>query len=118
MPKARSLKEAPKYRARTDKRFKPNSWRKYYGSKAWHNLREAKLIEQPLCEECMMRGLTTTATQVHHRIPFGLGVDEQQRWELFLDYDNLESICAECHRRLHGETRKKKPELNKHIKIV
>ena len=103
MPYIRSLKDAPKYRARTHKRFKQNKWQKFYGTKAWHNLRESKLLEQPLCEECLMQGKVTPATQVHHRTPFGIGIDEQMKWDLFLDWDNLESICAECHRRIHGE---------------
>ena len=103
MPYIRKLSHSPKHRAHTNSKFKTNNkWQRFYGSTAWRNLREAKLLEQPLCEECLLHDKITPATAVHHRTPFSLGIDEQQMWELFLDWDNLESICTECHRRIHG----------------
>lgn len=103
MPKIRLLSHSPKHHAHTNSKFKTNNkWQRFYGSTAWRNLREAKLLEQPLCEECLLHDKITPATQVHHKVPFGLGIDDKQKWELFLDWDNLESICTECHRRIHG----------------
>ena len=96
------LNKSPKYRTYTDKRYRPNKWRKFYGSKVWRELREEKLHEQPLCERCLANETITPASEVHHVIPFGLGIDEQQQWELFLDYDNLMSLCSRCHKQLHG----------------
>ena len=102
-PKIRLLSHSPKHRAHTDKRYRNNKWRKFYGSKLWRDLREQKLMEQPLCEECLLMDKVTPATQVHHMDKFGdYYPDEQLMWEKFLDWDNLESICAECHRRIHG----------------
>lgn len=102
MPKIRLLSHSPKHRAHTDKRYRNNKWRKFYGSKLWRDLREQKLYEQPICERCLEQDRITPATDVHHITPFGLGIDEQQMWELFLDYDNLMSVCKRCHREIHG----------------
>ena len=102
VPRINTLKKAKKHRAKTNKKFiDKNRWRKFYGSKAWHNLREAKLHDQPLCEECLEHDIIRPAVDIHHVIPFGQGIDEQQQWELFLDYDNLMSLCKECHRKKH-----------------
>ena len=103
MPFIRTLKNTRKHSNKTHRKFlRQNKWSKFYQSREWNNLRQSKLMQQPLCEECLMRDKITIATAVHHRIPFSRGVDEQQQWELFLDFDNLESICNECHRRIHS----------------
>ena len=104
MPRIRTLSKSPKHRSITHHKLgKTNKWQKFYGNKLWHQLREQKLYEQPLCEECLMQGRITPATQVHHKDKFGdYYPDEQLMWEKFLDYDNLESICTECHRKIHN----------------
>lgn len=101
MPKIRLLSRAPKHRARADKRFATKKWNKFYSSKAWSKLRSVKMHDQPLCEECLANDIIRPAVDIHHIIPFGQGIDEQQQWELFLDYDNLMSLCKECHRKKH-----------------
>ncbi len=58
----------------------------------WVRLRIRKLARDPLCEVCRVAGRTTEATQVHHLKPFN-GVNDPLR----LQWDNLESICGECH---------------------
>lgn len=103
MPRINTLRKSKKYRAQTHNKFRrSNKWSKFYNTKLWRELRYQKLLEQPLCEECLKRGKITSATQVHHIVEFSLGIDEQQQWELFLDYENLESICNNCHKRIHG----------------
>ena len=63
--------------------------------KHWMKLRRAKLAANPLCEVCLQKRpeVVTVATQVHHRIPF-----RSLRDPLRLDWDNVVSICVECHR--------------------
>lgn len=63
-----------------------NLWSDMYLSPKWKALRSAKLRDCPICEICGME-----ATEVHHKIP------HNGNWGLFLDYDNLMSICHECH---------------------
>lgn len=73
---------------------------KAYNMSGWRKLRMKYLKEHPLCEECLKRNKVTPADQVHHkRSPFKKG---EINYELFLDPNNLESICAECHGMLHG----------------
>ena len=107
MPRIQTLANAKKHRAKTNKKFiDKNKWRRFYGNKAWKQLRDDKLREQPLCERCLEEGRIRAATDVHHIIPFGLGIDEQQKWELFLDYTNLMSLCKQCHNKLHQHRKK------------
>ena len=63
-----------------------NAWPEMYNSPKWKALRKGKLEADPFCEICGME-----ATEVHHRIP------HNGNWALFLDWDNLMSICHECH---------------------
>lgn len=104
MPRIRLLAKAPKHRSHTNKRFiDSNKWRKFYGSKVWRDLREAKLMEQPLCEICLANDTITPATEVHHIDKFGdYAPDEQLMWEKFLAWDNLMSICHRCHKYIHN----------------
>jgi 5-methylcytosine-specific restriction endonuclease McrA len=70
-------------------------------SNEWLTLRARKLREQPLCEECLKKDKYRMATEVHHVIP----IQRESTWngmrQLAYDYDNLESICRECHVALH-----------------
>ena len=104
MPKIRLLHNSPKHHSHTHSKYRnSNKWQRFYGTKVWRDLREQKLMEQPLCEECLLFDRITPATQVHHKDKFGdYYPDEQLMWEKFLDWDNLESICAACHRKIHA----------------
>ena len=73
-----------------------NQWPEMYNSPKWKALRAGKLKQDPLCEICGEK-----ATEVHHRIP------HNGNWAMFLDWDNLMSICSDCHRR---ETQKESIE--------
>lgn len=63
------------------------SWTELYNSPKWKALRNGKLKEQPTCEIC-----GAPATEVHHKVAHRGNMD------LFLDWDNLMSICNKCHR--------------------
>lgn len=72
-----------------------------YNTTAWRKLRETYLKQNPLCEECLNLGRVTAASSVHHiKSPFLNGSVNQA---LFLDFDNLESICHDCHAELHNK---------------
>ena len=76
--------------------------RKFYNSSKWQKLRDAHLREHPLCEQCLSKGKVTPADQVHHkRSPFNYK-EGTINWELGLDPENLESICGECHGKIHA----------------
>lgn len=74
---------------------------KYYNQRKWWSLRRTKLLNSPLCERCLEAGKIIPAIDIHHKdSPFKY-TDEIKRIELFFDYDNLESLCKECHGKHH-----------------
>jgi len=93
----RRLNHAPYENARH------NAWPEMYNSPKWKAIRQAKLKEQPFCEICGLE-----ATEVHHRTP------HNGNWALFLDWDNLMSICHECHLK---ETQKESRERQKQRRL-
>ena len=76
--------------------------RAVYQTRRWRNLRQIKLIDAPLCEMCEKRGITRPAVDVHHITSFVGASSEEQRLFLAYDYDNLMSLCKECHQRIHN----------------
>ena len=52
----------------------------------------------PLCVECEKAGRVTVAQVVDHRIPIAVAPERRLEW------DNLQSLCVECHnRKTRGE---------------
>lgn len=71
-----------------------------YNTTEWKKLREVYIKRNPLCEECLSKGKVTPATSVHHKeSPFSKGSVNNH---LLLDYDNLMSVCHECHADIHN----------------
>ena len=103
MPRLNTIKKTKKYSAHKHPKFRDNKWQKYYGTKEWHNLRQTKLYEQPLCERCLLHDRVRPATDVHHQKVFGSFPTEEERWYWFLNYDNLISVCQECHNEIHNK---------------
>ena len=103
MPRINTIKKTNKYHAYKHPKFRDNKWQKYYGTKEWHNLRQTKLYEQPLCERCLALGKVTPAHSVHHMCVFGSCPTEEERWYWFLNYNNLISVCQECHNEIHNK---------------
>jgi 5-methylcytosine-specific restriction enzyme A len=59
---------------------------KFYYTVSWINLRNYKLLINPMCNRCQ-----SIATEIHH-------IKEKKYFpELALDYANLESLCKPCH---------------------
>jgi 5-methylcytosine-specific restriction protein A len=84
-----------------------------YQSTKWQKCRAAHLVHQPICQECLKQGKVNGGTkdsplQVHHiRSPF---INGKINWDLALDDSNLETICAECHGKLHQHENGTSPE--------
>lgn len=68
---------------------------KFYHSPAWRKLRSSYIINNPLCEECLKKGLTVEANVVDHITPVNQGGAS-------LDMANLQSLCHSCHNRKSG----------------
>jgi hypothetical protein len=67
--------------------------RKFYGTKAWANLKQWQLSRFPMCTDFDDDGspCRNPATVVHHRI------DHAGDWRLFIDARNLQSLCKRHH---------------------
>lgn len=74
-----------------DKTKRNEKTKRFYKSKEWKRLRESFLIEKHyLCESCFQ-----PANTVHHI------VEVSEDWSKRLDRDNLMSVCAACHNKIH-----------------
>ncbi len=72
------------------RRKKRDKNKRFYNSKAWKRLREAKISQDPLCEECLRHGLTTPGDEVDHIKPINQGGPP-------LEWDNLQTLCRHHH---------------------
>ena len=62
----------------------------------WRKARSAFLQRNPLCVECMRKGVLTPATVVDHIIP------HRGDKELFWNEENWQPLCKSCHDRKTG----------------
>ncbi|MDR2057648.1 MAG: HNH endonuclease [Dysgonamonadaceae bacterium] len=69
----------------------------------WRRLRIKKLQAQPLCGCCKGKDKITPATEVHHVTPVESVTTIEQMEILMFDYNNLMSVCSECHNEIHAE---------------
>lgn len=72
-----------------------------YKSRQWRSLRKRKLLANPFCERCLKQGIYKAAKIIHH-IEY-INSDNYMKDEVFLNINNLESLCQECHNKEHFE---------------
>lgn len=74
-----------------------------YNSSEWHETRAAKLEANPLCELCEAEGYYRSATLVHHIHPIedSRTMEEMKHWAFL--WTNLQSLCRECHNKIHNQ---------------
>jgi len=77
-----------------------------YNTQLWRELRLNYLMQNPLCFECLKKGLFISAVDIHHIIPISSTNDIQQKKALGFDYNNLKGLCKNCHKIEH-QTRNK-----------
>ena len=73
---------------------------KIYQSVRWKKLRQVKLMANPLCEICLQRNKIVPAVDVHHINSF-INYSGKQMKYMAYDFNNLLSLCKECHSWLH-----------------
>lgn len=78
---------------------------KIYNSQRWRDIREKKMIDNPLCEICEKENRITPVDDVHHIVSFMTTDDPVRRNHLAYDYSNLQSLCDTCHRKQHRNTK-------------
>ena len=88
---------------------------KYYSTTAWRNVRQAYLIEHPICELSLLEHKVVEAEQVHHLVKWFDQATDELRWRLLLDPENLISLTNSVHQLLHysreGLTEKQRKEI-------
>lgn len=86
----------------------------FYNKKEWKELRNLKISNNPLCEICYKEGRLVPAQCVDHIIPVTL----ENVSDKFYDYQNLQSLCNNCHyEKTHGrKTRYSKLEEGRKLK--
>jgi len=83
-----------------DRTIAKDKYQSIYQSKTWRRLRQAKFATNPLCEVCEAKGIVKQTDEIHHIVPFEIDMS------LVYEWDNLLSVCIDCHKELH-----------KHLKI-
>lgn len=97
---------------------KPRKWsnrqlrQKVYNSREWRELRAWYIAHHPLCERCTeQQGKTTPAIAVHHKTSFAKyfqnGEITEKSLQVAFDPENLMSVCEDCHKKEHGQWKKK-----------
>lgn len=76
---------------------------KIYNSQRWRDLRAWKMLNDTLCEECSRQGRVKAAEDVHHIVSFMSTDDPVRRNRIAYDYNNLMSVCKECHAKRPGQ---------------
>ena len=61
---------------------------KIYNTDRWHKLRASKLMQSPLCEVCLSKGVITPAFHAHHIDSF-MNYKGMKRKEVAYNPDNL-----------------------------
>ena len=82
---------------------------KFYTGRTWRACR-AKFAESKggLCERCLARGIINAGSkerplECHHKIP--LTAQNVHDPAVALNWDNLETLCKECHDQEHDKKR-------------
>lgn len=75
---------------------------KIYNTQRWRDIRDWKMVSEPLCEECLKHNKTTPSEEVHHIKSFMTTDDPIKRSNLAYNYDNLMSLCKKCHQKMHN----------------
>ena len=101
MPQINKLERKKKSQAPRKETDMRKLRQKAYQNKHWRSLRDLYIKEHPVCADCLGKGKVTPATSIHHiKSPFKNG---EVNMTLLLDYNNLVSLCTECHGIRHAE---------------
>lgn len=76
--------------------------KRFYKSTAWEKARgQAWSRDKGLCQECLKKGIIKEGDTVHHINP--ITVDNIKDESITLNLDNLETVCRDCHAKVHGK---------------
>jgi len=85
-----------------NKTIKPSFASAFYHSWAWRRCRDGYMAAgHMLCERCLAKGIIRKGDEVHHRIH--LTPENMHNPDIALNWNNLETLCKECHEEEHGK---------------
>jgi len=76
---------------------------KWYNTSRWKKLRAYKIMQNPLCELCQVKGITKQTEEVHHIKH--INIDHPDPDTIF-SYENLMSVCKTCHCAIHNANKR------------
>lgn len=88
-----------------------------YNSSKWQKLRNAILMDEPLCQNCLANGKTSLATCVHHKHIISSVENELDMQGLAFDPFNCLALCEECHTKMHTLARQRNMKYIDYIKL-
>ena len=88
----------------TDEDRKRDNW---YSSKDWRSMRRSHISRNPLCVDCLSRGLLRQADVVDHI------VERKDDDSLRLDSQNLQSLCHKCHNSKTQDERRRRRDVDR-----
>ena len=86
-------------KSRRQPTYNKAQYQKVYNTPRWKRLRAEKFAANPVCEVCAAKGIARLTEEIHHIVPFEIDND----LSLAYDYDNLISLCVECHKKMHEQ---------------
>lgn len=89
---------------------KDRLYNKLIQSRKWLELRRRKINNNPLCERCAEIGLIVPVAEIHHKRPCEESMTPQELERLMYDYNNLQSLCHDCHVEVHKQAKSKTKE--------
>ncbi len=102
LPRKKTRKEYKTY-AKKNNRDNLNH-KAVYNTNQWRYIRIEKLMNNPLCENCLKNDKIELAIEVHHIKPISNGKNIVEKQILGFDYKNLISLCVNCHKDEHKKT--------------
>ena len=72
-----------------------------YNTQRWKDVRNAQLMQHPLCQVCEIENHLKFAQHVHHLDSY-LNYEGAMRISKAYDPSNVISVCADCHNRIHN----------------
>ena len=80
-------------------------YNKLINSYTWQKIRHKKFVANPICEMCASKGIVRATEEIHHIVPVEDGNDESEMRRLAYDFNNLQSLCKECHLSVHSRVK-------------
>lgn len=75
---------------------------RFYKSKKWQKVRALVWArDKGLCQECLRNNIIKAGDTVHHIIAISPETITDE--SITLNMDNLETVCRDCHAKVHGK---------------